>query len=95
MTDEAEMRHVPALDRIGGMVLLLVHLAATAALAGLVWVVQLVVYPSFLLVGGIFFEGLGAVANIAANWLFLLVAWTVVLSRSTARSSRRPAPRLR
>ena len=34
------------------MVLLLVHLAATAALAGLVWVVQLVVYPSFLLVGG-------------------------------------------
>ena len=34
------------------MVLLLVHLVATAALAGLVWVVQLVVYPSFLLVGG-------------------------------------------
>ena len=34
------------------MALLLVHLTATAALAGLVWVVQLVVYPSFLLVGG-------------------------------------------
>ena len=34
------------------MALLLVHLVATAALAGLVWVVQLVVYPSFLLVGG-------------------------------------------
>jgi hypothetical protein len=34
------------------MGLLLVHLVATAALAGLVWVVQLVVYPSFLLVGG-------------------------------------------
>ena len=34
------------------MALLLVHLAATAALAGLVWVVQLVVYPSFRLVGG-------------------------------------------
>ena len=33
------------------MLLLLVHLTATAALAGLVWVVQLVVYPSFLLVG--------------------------------------------
>ncbi len=33
------------------MVLLLVHLTATAVLAGLVWVVQLVVYPSFLLVG--------------------------------------------
>ena len=34
------------------MALLVVHLAATAALAGLVWVVQLVVYPSFRLVGG-------------------------------------------
>jgi hypothetical protein len=34
------------------MALLLVHLVATAALAGLAWVVQLVVYPSFLLVGG-------------------------------------------
>ena len=34
------------------MVLLLVHLTVTAALAGLVWVVQLVVYPSFRLVGG-------------------------------------------
>jgi hypothetical protein len=33
------------------MVLLLVHLTATAVLAGLVWVVQLVVYPSFRLVG--------------------------------------------
>ncbi len=33
------------------MLLLLVHLTATAVLAGLVWVVQLVVYPSFLLVG--------------------------------------------
>ena len=33
------------------MALLLVHLTATAALAGLVWVVQLVVYPSFRLVG--------------------------------------------
>jgi hypothetical protein len=32
--------------------LLLVHLTATAALAGLIWVVQLVVYPSFRLVGG-------------------------------------------
>ena len=34
------------------MLLLLVHLTATASLAGLVWVVQLVVYPSFRLVGG-------------------------------------------
>jgi hypothetical protein len=33
------------------VLLLLVHLTATAALAGLVWVVQLVVYPSFRVVG--------------------------------------------
>lgn len=32
-------------------VLLQVHAAATAALAGLVWVVQLVVYPAFLVAG--------------------------------------------
>ena len=34
------------------MALLLVHLVATAVCAGVVWVVQLVVYPSFRLVGG-------------------------------------------
>ncbi|MGZ6825753.1 MAG: hypothetical protein ACXVGH_03090 [Mycobacteriales bacterium] len=33
------------------MLLLLVHAGATCALAGLVWVVQLVVYPAFLAVG--------------------------------------------
>ena len=33
------------------MALLLVHLTATAVLTGLVWLVQLVVYPSFRLVG--------------------------------------------
>ena len=34
------------------MALLLVHLVATAVCAGVVWVVQLVVYPSFRLRGG-------------------------------------------
>ena len=34
------------------MSLLLAHAVATASLAGVVWLVQLVVYPSFLLVGG-------------------------------------------
>ena len=33
------------------MLLLVVHALATAALAGVVWLVQLVVYPSFRLVG--------------------------------------------
>lgn len=48
---------------------------------------------AFLVVGGIFFEGLGSVANVAANWLFLLVAWVVVLggrSRWSGRQSRSP-----
>ncbi len=48
---------------------------------------------AFLVVGGIFFEGLGAVANVAANWLFLLVAWAVVLDlRSVPRQRRRAWP---
>ena len=42
----------------------------------------------FLLVGGVFFEGLGAVANIAANWLFLIVAWAYVLSTGSARVAK-------
>ena len=51
MTDPAGMRHVLAADRIVVMTLLLVHAGATAVLAGAVWVVQLVVYPSFRTVG--------------------------------------------
>ena len=34
------------------MLLLYAHAAAVCALAGLIWVVQLVLYPGFLLVGG-------------------------------------------
>ena len=44
-----------ARDRAGGddrlVVLLVVHLVAVACLTGVVWVVQLVVYPGFLAVG--------------------------------------------
>ena len=55
------------------MALLLVHLTATAALAGLVWVVQLVVYPSFLLVGaadrtGAAFGAVHAAHTRAVTW---------------------------
>jgi hypothetical protein len=35
------------------VLLLLVHAGVTCALAGLVWVVQLVVYPAFLVVGAV------------------------------------------
>lgn len=51
MTDDAGMRHGLRPDRIDRVSLLLVHLTATSALAGVGWVVQLVVYPSFRLVG--------------------------------------------
>ena len=36
---------------------------------------------TFLVVNGFFFEGMGATSNVAAYWLFLIVAWTLVLHR--------------
>lgn len=55
MTDEAGMRHALRVgqDRRVDLdsALLWAHAAATTALAGLVWVVQVVVYPSFLRAG--------------------------------------------
>jgi hypothetical protein len=51
MTDAPGMRHAPAPGQAPGVLLLLTHAAAVCALAGLVWVVQLLVYPAFLLVG--------------------------------------------
>lgn len=41
---------------------------------------------AFLLVDGFFFEGIGAAANVAGDWLFFCTAWVVVLRR------RRTAP---
>lgn len=38
---------------------------------------------AFLTVDGIFFEGLGAVSNVAAIWLFVLVGWVVLLRHET------------
>ncbi|MCW2776641.1 MAG: hypothetical protein JWN17_366 [Frankiales bacterium] len=59
------------------MTLLLAHAAATCALAGLVWVVQLVVYPAFLLVGpGPGWERYHA-AHSAAITRVVLVPWAV------------------
>lgn len=54
MTDAPEMRHVRARPPSGQappVLLLLAHAGATCFLAGLVWVVQVVVYPAFLTVG--------------------------------------------
>ena len=38
----------------------------------------------FLMVDGIFFEGVGAVTNVASTWLFMIVAWLAVARRSIA-----------
>lgn len=59
------------------MLLLLVHLIATAALTGLVWVVQVVVYPSFLRVGST--SGWRAVHDAHSRTMAVVVAvpWTV------------------
>lgn len=40
---------------------------------------------AFLLVDGIFFEGVGATSNVAADWLFLAVGWAAVLVRRPVR----------
>jgi hypothetical protein len=45
------MRHGCAGDRLGRVTLLVVHALAVAFLTGLSWVVQVVVYPSFRVVG--------------------------------------------
>lgn len=45
------MRHGLVSCRVGCMPLLVVHVISVGYLAGLSWVVQLVVYPSFRLVG--------------------------------------------
>ncbi len=67
------------------VVLLVVRVPATAPAGAGVDRALLLAVIAFLVVGGIFFEGLGAVANIAANWLFLGVAWAVVLASSAVR----------
>ncbi len=51
MTDAPGMRHALRHGHDRRVLVLLAHAAATCSLAGLVWVVQLVVYPAFLTVG--------------------------------------------
>jgi exopolysaccharide production protein ExoQ len=53
----------------------------------------------FLLVDGIFFQGPGAVTNVASTWLFICVAWLSVAQRAGSERQRdmirgaiRPAP---
>ena len=45
------MRHVLAARHAAGVLLLLAHAAATCVLTGVIWTVQLLVYPAFLRIG--------------------------------------------
>ena len=77
MTDAPGMRHVllPGHDR--RVLLLLAHAAATCALAGLVWVVQLVVHPAFLTVGPTPAWAAYHAAHSRAVSLVVLLPWAV------------------
>lgn len=46
---------------------------------------------SCLLVDGVFLQGLGSVANVAGTWLFVCVAWAVLVARPDSRRPNRSA----
>lgn len=53
---------------------------------------MLIAVITFLMVVGIFFEGPGAVANVASTWLFVCVGWLSIAQRDTdlSRSDTQP-----
>ncbi|MCW2606237.1 MAG: hypothetical protein JWO60_930 [Frankiales bacterium] len=73
------------------MLLLLAHAAATCALAGLVWVVQLVVYPAFLTVGPTPVWAEHHAAHSRAISLVVLLPWSVQGLTCALLLVRRPA----
>lgn len=77
MTDAPGMRHALPAGQAARVPLLLVHAAATCALAGLVWVVQLVVYPAFLTVGPTSSWAAYHQAHGRAMALVVVVPWAV------------------
>ena len=50
---------------------------------------------AFLMVVGIFFEGPGAVANVASTWLFVCIAWLSIAQRDAARATPERSPATR
>ena len=46
----------------------------------------------FLIVDGMFYEGIGGVTNVASTWFFMCLAWTRVVERSSASTNTPPAP---
>jgi exopolysaccharide production protein ExoQ len=47
---------------------------------------------TFLVVDGVFYEGLGATTNVASTWFFVCIAWLSVARRDTNDGSLREAP---
>lgn len=91
MTDAPGMRHALLPGQAGAVVLLLAHAAATCALAGLVWVVQLVVYPAFLAVGPTPAWAAYHQAHSRATALTVMVPWAVHGLTCALLLLRRPA----
>jgi O-antigen ligase len=47
---------------------------------------------TFLLIDGVFYEGLGATTNVASTWFFVCIAWLSVARRDTGdKTPREPA----
>jgi exopolysaccharide production protein ExoQ len=55
---------------------------------------QLLGLMAFLIVDSVFVEGLGAAANVASMWMFVVIAWLEVLRRGEVLAPARPAPLL-
>lgn len=73
-------------------VLLVVHAAATIALAGVIWVVQLVVYPAFLVAGPTGAWAAYHRRHTAAMALVVALPWAVQGLAVAALLVRRPGP---
>ena len=91
MTDAPGMRHALLPGQAARMPLLLAHTAATCALAGLVWTVQLVVYPAFLTVGPTAAWAGHHAAHTRAMALVVMVPWAVHGATCALLLLRRPA----
>jgi exopolysaccharide production protein ExoQ len=50
---------------------------------------------AFLVVDGMFYEGIGAVTNVASTWFLMCLAWMRVAQRASARGDAPPAATMR
>ena len=74
---------------IGAVIVGTLRLPRTSTDALLLDRSMLIAIIAFLMVIGIFFEGPGAVANVASTWLFVCVAWLTIAQRDAQRAEAR------